>query len=49
MNDDRESKLSFQRATKHELARFLAVAIGVVSLFGLIFWGAARKRQPPHR
>ena len=40
MNDDRDRKLSFQRATKHELARFLAVAVGVVSLFGLILWGA---------
>ena len=40
MNDDRDRKLSFKRATKHELARFLAVAVGVVSLFGLILWGA---------
>ena len=40
MSDDRDPKLSFQRATKHELVRFLAVAVGVVSLFGLILWGA---------
>jgi hypothetical protein len=40
VNDDRDRTLSFQRATKHELARFLAVAVSVVSIFGLILWGA---------
>lgn len=35
-----DSKRSFQPATSHELARFLAVAAGVLSVFGLMMWAA---------
>ena len=40
MDDDQNRSLSFHRPSKHEMARFIAVATGVVALFGLVLWSA---------